>query len=70
MSLLDRSFLISILSKYGIDEAFERTEKLLELALLGELLLFLKESMPLMFITIPAEVGKCIFSNSLIGTTT
>ena len=70
MSLLDRSFLISILSKYGIDEAFERTEELLELALLGELLLFLKESMPLISITIPAEVGKCIFSNSLIGTTT
>jgi len=50
MSLSGRLFLISILSKYGIDEAFERTKELLELALLAELFPPLKESMPSMSI--------------------
>ena len=56
ISLLGISFLISIFSKYGIDKAFERTEELLKLAFLGELFLSLKESMPLMSITILAGV--------------
>ena len=81
MSSSGRSFLISILLKYGTDEAFERTKELLKLTLLGELFLLLKELKPSMSIATPAgvwviwvgywikaEVGKYIFANSLIGT--
>jgi len=56
MSSLGRLFLISILSKYEIDEAFERTEELLELILLRELFLPLKKLMSSMSIAILAGV--------------
>jgi len=56
MSSLGRLFLVSILLKYGTDEAFKRTEELLKLILLGELFLLLKELKPSMFIATPARV--------------
>jgi len=56
MSSSGRSLLISILLKYGIDKASERTEELLELVLLGKLSLPLKELMLSMSITTLAGV--------------
>ena len=56
MSLLGRSFLISILLWYGVEEAFERIKVLLELTLLGKLVLFLIKSL-LTFIAILADIN-------------
>ena len=80
-SLFERSLLIFILLYYRVDKAIEVTEALLELALLEEVDPSLILSL-LTFISIPdgslaickgfklrAEVEKCIFTNSLMGTT-
>ena len=78
--LSGRLLLISILKWYGIDEASETTEALLELILLEEVdlpLVILSTSMSVVdgkwaifeSLELMIEVKSCLFANSLMSTT-